>query len=75
MEIQKFEHLKNEKSFLHEITFFIVFEGLSFGRKQKFGKIERIQALRHIQAFSGIFSTLCNPRLFTTLPYFETWHI
>ena len=30
-EIQKFEYLENEKSFLDEIkTFFIVFEGLSF---------------------------------------------
>ena len=33
-EIQKFKYLKNEKSFLDEIkTFFIVFEGLSFGEK------------------------------------------
>ena len=32
--IQKFEYLENEKSFLDEIkTFFIVFEGLSFGEK------------------------------------------
>ena len=32
--IQKFEYLANEKSFLDEIeTFFIVFEGLSFGEK------------------------------------------
>ena len=31
---QKFEYLKNEKSFLDEIkTFFIVFEGLSFDEK------------------------------------------
>ena len=31
-EIQKFEYLENEKSFLDEIkTFFIVFERLSFG--------------------------------------------
>ena len=30
--LQKFEYFKNEKSFLDEIkTFFIVFEGLSFG--------------------------------------------
>ena len=36
MEIQKFEYLKNEKSFLDEIkTFFIVFEGLSFDEKWK----------------------------------------
>ena len=27
--------------------------------------------LRHTQAYSGIFSTLCNPRIFTNLPYFE----
>ena len=34
MEIQKFEYLKNEKSFLDEIkTSFIDFEGLSFGVK------------------------------------------
>ena len=32
-EIQKFEYLENEKSFLYEKTFFIVFEGLSFGEK------------------------------------------
>ena len=32
--IQKFGYLENEKSFLDEIkTFFIVFEGLSFGEK------------------------------------------
>ena len=32
--IQKFEYLKNEKSFLDEIKkFFIFFEGLSFGEK------------------------------------------
>ena len=37
--IQKFEYLANEKSFLDEIeTFFIVFEGLSFGEKQKIDK-------------------------------------
>ena len=31
----KFEYLENEKSFLDEIkkTFFMVFEGLSFGEK------------------------------------------
>ena len=34
-EIQKFEYSENKKSFLDEIkkTFFIVFEGLSFGEK------------------------------------------
>ena len=33
-EIQKFEYLKNKKSFLDEIkTIFIVFEGLSFSEK------------------------------------------
>ena len=32
--IQKFEYLKKEKSFLDEIkTFFIAFEGPSFGKK------------------------------------------
>ena len=40
MEMQKFKYLKNEKSFLDEIKsiIFIVFEGLSFGEKQKFDK-------------------------------------
>ena len=39
MKIQKFEYLKNEKSFLDEIkTFFIVSEGLSFGEKLKIDK-------------------------------------
>ena len=50
MNIRKFEYLKNEKSFLGEIfsivfliiiffkTFFIVFERLSFGEKQKVDK-------------------------------------
>ena len=34
--IEKFEYLENEKSFLDEKKiFFIVFEGLSFGEKQK----------------------------------------
>ena len=34
--LQKFEYLENEKSFLDEIkTFFIVFKGLSFGEKIK----------------------------------------
>ena len=34
--IQKCEYLKNEKSFLDEIkTFFIIFEELSFGEKNK----------------------------------------
>ena len=34
--LQKFEYLDTEKSFLDEIkTFFIVFEGLSFGEKIK----------------------------------------
>ena len=37
VEIQKFKYLQNKKSFLDEIkTYFIVFEGLSFGDKQKF---------------------------------------
>ena len=34
--IQKHEYLKSKKSFLDEIkTFFIVFEGLSFGENKK----------------------------------------
>ena len=35
--LQKLEYLENKKSFLDEIkrTFFIVFEGLSFGEKTK----------------------------------------
>ena len=35
--LQKIEYLENEKSFLDEIknTLFIVFEGLSFGEKNK----------------------------------------
>ena len=38
--IQKIEYLENEKCFLDEIKniFLIVFEGLSFGEKQKFDK-------------------------------------
>ena len=37
--IQKFEYLENEKSFLDEIkNIFHIFEGLSFGEKQKFYK-------------------------------------
>ena len=33
-EVQKFEYLENEKDLLDEIkTFFIAFEGLSFGEK------------------------------------------
>ena len=32
-EIQKLEYLENEKSFLDEIKFFIVFEGLSVREK------------------------------------------
>ena len=36
MEIQKFEYLENEKSFLDEVKkIFIVFEGLSFDEKIK----------------------------------------
>ena len=31
--------------------------------------------LRYIQAFSGILNTLCNPRIFTTLPHSEPWHL
>ena len=32
--MQKIKYLKNEKSFLDQVkTFFIVFEGLSFGEK------------------------------------------
>ena len=38
MEIQKFEYLKNEKSFLDEILDEIVFEGLPFGDKNNFLK-------------------------------------
>ena len=30
---------------------------------------------RSIQAYWGIFSTLCNPCTFTTIPYSEPWHI
>ena len=32
---QKFEYLENEMGFLDEITFLIVFKGLSFGEKIK----------------------------------------
>ena len=42
MEIQIFEYLENEKSFLDEIKN-IVYEGLSFGEKIKFDK--KTQAL------------------------------
>ena len=36
MEIQKLEYLEHEQSFLDEIkTFFIVFQGLSYGEKIK----------------------------------------
>ena len=46
METQKFEYLKNEKSFLDEIKiFFTVFEGLSFGEKYKFDKKQWTQTL------------------------------
>ena len=39
MEIQKFEYLEHEKSFLDETkTSFIDFEGLSFGEKWKIVK-------------------------------------
>ena len=31
--------------------------------------------LRHIQAYSEIFSNLCNPGIFTSLPYSEPWCI
>ena len=44
MDIQKFGYFENEKSFLDEKknkTFFIVFEGISFGEKKK--KIDRKQ--------------------------------
>ena len=35
----KFEYLENEKSFLDEIkTFFVVFEGLSFGENKNLKK-------------------------------------
>ena len=30
---------------------------------------------RHIQAYSGILSTLCNPCIFTTLSYSDSWHL
>ena len=37
--LQQFQYLENEKRFFDEIkTFFIVFEGLSFGEKIKFDK-------------------------------------
>ena len=43
------------------------------------GTCRNIQAflalLRHIQAYSGIFSTLCNRHILTTAPYSEPWHI
>ena len=31
--------------------------------------------VNHIEGHWGLFSTLCNPRIFTTLPYSEPWHI
>ena len=31
--------------------------------------------LRHIQTYSGIFSTLHNTLIFTTLPYSKPWHL
>ena len=37
-----------------------------------FAHIEAL--LMHIQAYSGIFGTLCNLRIFTTLPYSKSWH-
>ena len=36
-----------------------------------FRVIEAYSHIRHIQAYSGIFSTMCNPRIFATLPYSE----
>ena len=31
--------------------------------------------LKNIQAYSGIFNTLCNSFIFTTLPYSEPWNL
>ena len=40
------------------------------------GILTYIEALlRKIQAYSGIFGTLCKPHIFTTLPYSDPWHI
>ena len=37
--------------------------------------ITYIEILRYIQTYSGIFSTLFNPCIFTILPYSELWQI
>ena len=38
--------------------------------------IFRTQDISEIcQAYSGIFTTLCNARILRTLPYSEFWHI
>ena len=46
MKIQKFEYLKNEKSFLDEINIFHKFKGLSYGEKINLDKKQQTQALK-----------------------------
>ena len=55
MKIQKFQYIENEKSFLDEIkTFFMVFEGLLYGEKQKFDKKQLTQALTYNHYYTDI---------------------
>ena len=52
--LQKFEYLENEKSFRwNENTFFIVFEGLSFGEKRKLAdrNIEKITIFQIVDIY------------------------
>ena len=46
--------------YMHTHTYSIIFR-----------VVEPYSHIRHIQAYSGIYSTMCNARIFTTLPYFE----
>ena len=63
-------HIQNYGAF--STLFFQVYAGLFSHIKRQWSICTHTETLlRHIQAYSGIFSTICNPFMFTTLSYFE----
>ena len=65
---QNLRHVQNSGTFSNLFFFFQVYAGI-FKHTQRYWDIfTRIETLlRHVQAYAAIFSTLCIPRIFTTM--------
>ena len=61
---------------IHGLFFVQIFARLFNHIQRYYGIFAHIETLsNHIKVYSSISGTLCQPCIFTTLPYSESWHI